>query len=374
MSEARADVAVVGGGLIGCALAAELAGRGRSVIVIERAEPGAEASGAAAGMLSPQSDARSRDPFFELALESHGLYADWVRDLSEETGLDVGYRRWGLLKCRFGGEPGPGLAELYDWQLAAGLSILGRPRAALAREIGGRLSPDVCEALFFPDEGAVEPRAITRAAWLAAVRRGVEVRIGIRVLGFRIERGACRGVETDDGPIEADATVDAAGAWAAFGGRLPLPLPVEPVRGQIVRLALDDPLPAIVASEDVYLVPRGDGSVLVGSTVERAGFHKAVTAEGVERLLAAARRLVPALGSGRFIDAWSGLRPGTPDGWPVLGSSPIRGLFFAAGHYRNGILLAPATARLVADEICGTAARDLAAFSIERFSPARRIA
>src|SRR5262249_6612647 len=138
--------------------------------------------------------------------------------------------------------------------------------------------------------------------------------------------------------------------------------------------ALDDPLPTMVASDDVYLVPRGDGTVLIGSTVEHAGFHKAVTAEGVERLLGAARRLVPDLASGRFVDAWSGLRPATPDGWPVLGSSPVAGLFFAAGHYRHGVLLAPATASVVADAICGNATRDLAPFSIERFSPARRIA
>jgi glycine oxidase len=369
MSAGRADVAVVGGGLIGCALAGELARRGRSVVVIERAEPGAEASGAAAGMLTPQSDARARDAFFDLALESLGLYPDWVFELSQETDLDVGFRRWGLLRCRFRAEPGPGLAEVYGWQRAAGLAVLGRPGPELAKGIGGRLSSDVRDAAFFPDEGAVDPRTLTRAAWLAAIRRGAEVRMGVRVLGFRLEAGVCRGIETDAGPVEADATVDAAGAWASFSGQIPLPLPVAPVRGQIVRVALDEPLPTMVASDEVYLVPRADGTVLVGSTVEHVGFQKAVTAEGVERLLGAARRLVPDLASGRFVDAWSGLRPATPDGWPVLGSSPIRGLFFAAGHYRNGILLAPATARHVADAICGTGTRDLTAFSIERFSP-----
>lgn len=374
MTAGRADVAVVGGGLIGCALAAELSRRGRSVIVIERSEPGGEASGAAAGMLTPQSDAHGRDAFVDLALESHALYPGWVRDLSEETGLEVGYRRWGLLHCRFGGEPGPLLAERYEWQRGSGLAVLPAPSSGLAEEIGPRVSPDACDAVFFPGEAAVDPRALTRAAWRAAMRRGVEVRIGVRVVGFRLEHGVCRGVDTDAGAVDAEATVDAAGAWAAFSGQLPLPLPVGPVRGQIVRLAPELPLPTMVASEDVYLVPRGDGTVLVGSTVEHAGFHKAVTAEGVERLLGAARRLLPDLASGQFVDAWSGLRPATPDGWPVLGSSPIRGLFFAAGHFRNGILLAPATARLVADAICGTTTRDLAAFSIERFAPAWRIA
>jgi glycine oxidase len=374
MNAGRADVVIVGGGLIGCALAAELARRKRSVLVLERAEPGAEASGAAAGMLTPQSDARERDVFFDLALESRTLYPSWIREISEETALDVGYRPWGLLRCGFSEEPGADLAEVYAWQRASGLAVLDAPPTELADAVGGRLCSDARDAVFFPDEAAVYPRALTRAAWLAALRRGAEVRVGVRVVGFRIERGACRGVDTDEGAVEADVTVDAAGAWAAFPGQLPLPLPVAPVRGQMVRLAPEVPLPTMVASEDVYLVPRGDGTLLLGSTVEHAGFHKAVTAAGVERLLGAARRLLPDLASGQFVDAWSGLRPATPDGWPVLGSSPIRGLFFAAGHYRNGILLAPVTARLVADEICGTGARDLAAFSIERFSPARRIA
>jgi glycine oxidase len=374
MTGARTDVVIVGGGLIGCALAAELAARGRAVTVVERAEPGGEASGAAAGMLAPQSEARARDAFFELSLESRGLYPAWARTLADETGVDVGYRKTGLLHCRFESD-GAAAADPFAWQRTAGLSVLARRREELALEAGGRISPEVCDGVLFPDEAAVDPRRLTRAAWLAAVRRGVVVRTGTPVLGFRIEKGTCRGVDTQTGPIEAEATVDAAGAWAAFEGRLPLPLPVEPVRGQIVELSLPaQPLETLVASDDVYLVPRPDGTILLGSTAERVGFHKAVTAEAVGRLIAAATRLVPALGSARFVRAWSGLRPGTPDGLPVLGSSPVRGLFFAAGHFRNGILLAPATARILADLLTGGPFRDLSAFSIERFAPALQMA
>jgi glycine oxidase len=374
MSSARADVVVVGGGLIGCALAAELATRGRRVTVIERAEPGAEASGAAAGMLTPQSEARARGAFFDLALESRDLHPAWARRLAEETGVDVGYRRTGLLHCRFeAGQAGP--ADAFAWQRAAGLAVVERPREDLAAEAGGRLSAEVRDAVFFPDEAVVDPRRLTRAAWLCAVKRGAVVRTGTSVLGFRIERGACKGVETDAGPIEAEAVVDAAGAWAAFEGRLPLSLPVQPVRGQIVELSLAGrPLETIVSSDDVYIVPRPDGTVLLGSTVELVGFHKAVTAGAVGRLIAAAARLVPAVGSARFVTAWSGLRPGTPDGLPVLGASPVPGLFFAAGHFRNGILLAPATARILADLLTGGPARDLSPFSVERFAPVLRIA
>jgi glycine oxidase len=369
MSRTRTDVAIVGGGLIGCALAAELARRGRRVVVFERREPGAEASGAAAGMLAPQADAVSPDAFFDLALESRELYPEWSRGLAEETGIDPSYRRTGLLHGRFDEEPS-GAPDPRAWQRAAGLSVLSEPPAPLAERLSGRLSPELRGAVFFPDEGVVDPRALTRAVWRSAELRGAEVRVGVSVMGFRIEGGVCRGVDTDENAVEADATVDAAGAWAAFGGALPLPLPVAPVRGQIVELRLRRPLETIVSSEDVYLVPRTDGGVLLGSTLEHVGFLKTVTAEAVARLTGAAIRIVPEVREARFVTAWSGLRPGTPDGWPVLGASPIRGLFFATGHYRNGILLAPITARLIAGLICGERTPDLSAFSIERFSPA----
>jgi len=369
MSAARTDVVVVGGGLVGCALAAELAERGRAVIVIERSEPGAEASGAAAGMLSPQSESRARDAFFDLAVESRGLYPAWVRRLEAATGADVGYRKTGLLHCRF--EPDESGGEAFAWQRAAGLAAVEMSRAELGGMAGGALSPEVRGAVYFPDEAVVDPRRLTRAAWMCAARRGADVRSGISVVGFRVEKGVCRGVDTDAGAIEADAVVDAAGAWAAFEGRLPVTLPVAPVRGQIVELSLpQQPLGSVVASGDVYVVPRPDGTLLLGSTAERVGFRKEVTAEAVGRLVAAATRLVPALASARFVAAWSGLRPATPDGWPVLGGSPVRGLFFAAGHFRNGILLAPVTAAILADLLTGAPARDLAPFSVERFAPA----
>ncbi|HTY41827.1 MAG TPA: glycine oxidase ThiO [Thermoanaerobaculia bacterium] len=373
MTVSRPDVLVVGGGLIGCALAAELAARGVAAEVVERAEPGAEASGAAAGMLTPQTDARARDAFFDLAVESRSLYPDWTRRLFEETGVDVGYRKTGLLHVRFEGQASGDPAAPFAWQRELSYAVIARRREELAREAGGRLSSEAGDAVFFPEEGAVDPRRLTRAAWIAADRRGATVRTGVSVVGFRLDRGRCLGVDTSAGPIEAGAVVDAAGAWAAFEGRLPLPLPVEPVRGQIVELALPlPPLPTIVATDDVYVVPRPDGTVLLGSTVERTGFRKEVTAGAVARLVAAAARLMPSVASAAYVTAWAGLRPSTPDGWPVLGESPVPGLYFAAGHYRNGILLAPATARLLADVLTGGPARDLAAFSVERFAPAPR--
>lgn len=369
MTSRRDDTIIVGGGLIGCALAAELASRGQRVTVVERGEPGDEASGAAAGMLAPQAEANEPDSFFRFALESRDMFPAWADALMRETGIDVGYRKIGFLRCAFGSEDGSRDAS-DRWQTRAGLPLERRDREALGRELSGRLSPEVQSAVFFPEEAAVDPRALTRAVWRCAQSRGARVWTGTGVTAFRIRDGVCRGVETDAGPIEADATVDAAGAWAAFDRNVPLSIPVEPVRGQIVQLRVEGaPLETLVSSDDVYLVPRPDGTVLLGSTTERVGFRKAVTAKAVEGLIAAAVRLVPSLAAAQFVSAWSGLRPGTPDARPILGDSPVPGLFFATGHFRNGILLAPATARAVADRLTSRAPADLSEFSILRFAP-----
>ena len=359
-----ADVVIVGGGVVGCALARELAGRGAAVIVVERAEPGAEASGAAAGLLAPQAEGLPAGPLFDLALESRWLYPKWVEELALETGIDPGYRRCGILRGIFAG-----MAEQWDpcaWQLERGLSVerlKGEEIAALAR---ARLSEEVRQAIFFPEDGLVNNRRLTRALWVAAERRGVTFAVGRTARRILARGGRCAGVQTEDATIEAPQVVNAAGAWAAFDPEFPVP--VEPVRGQIVEVQSPAPdLSIVVESEDVYVVPRGD-SWLLGSTMEHAGFEKQVTAGAIGRLIAAAARLLPSLESASFLRAWSGLRPATPDGLPVLGRGILPGLFLATGHYRNGILLAPVTALALADEIAGTSSRDLAPFSIERFS------
>jgi glycine oxidase len=366
-----ADVVVVGGGLIGCSLAAELARRGQSTVVFERAEPGGEASGAAAGMLSPQADAAEPSPFFDLALESRGLYPDWARRAGEETGVDVGHRRTGLIRVlpADASPEGDAARASAGWQRARGLRVEELACEELPREIAERLDPLARRVLFYPDEAVVDPRRATRAAWLLAERSGARVETGTSVRRFTIERGACRGVETDAGPISSRAVVDAAGAWAAFDGSLPVAVPVVPVRGQIVEIRLSGrPLQTVLSSEEVYLVPREDGTALVGSTLEHVGFRKEVTAGAIRQLLDAAARLCPEVTSARFVTAWAGLRPGTPDGWPLLGESGVEGLYLAAGHFRNGILLAPATARHMADLLTGRPAPELSPFSVDRFA------
>lgn len=374
------EVLVVGGGLIGCALARELARRGLRVTLVERGQPGEEASWAAAGMLSPQSEGQAAGPFFDLGIESRAMYAEFVRELEEETKLSVAYRRIGVLHCAFSEADRERLEERYLWQRRAGFSLVERTAAELSAWLEGRIAPEVAGGLFFPEDAVVDSRLLARALALSAERRGVRILAGTAALRFLISDGVCRGVETAGGPLSAGCVVDAAGAWAGFDPALPLPVPVEPIRGQIATLRMKGRmLPSVVESDEVYLVPRQDGLVLAGATVERVGFQKEVTAEAVHNLTGAAIRLVPALGQARFVEAWSGLRPGTPDGLPLLGpTAAARGLLFAAGHYRNGVLLTPVTARLVADCVTDTSWRDLSPFSPDRFArepgqtPARR--
>ena len=361
--KATADVGIVGGGVIGLSLARELSARGAEVLVVERGRTGAEASWAAAGLLSAQSDSPVPSPFFDVAIESRDLYPAWTEALAQETGLDSGWRRTGVLRC--GSEDS--LAR-FRWQADAGLPVESLDAAGVARVSRGRAASTIAHGVFFADDAVVNNRLLVAALRRSLEIRGVPVEEGVAVTRFRIEGGACRGIETSSGSVACGKVVDAAGAWADLDPTLPFRVLVEPVRGQIVRLADPVGLATVLESEDVYLVPRSDGRILVGATVERTGFVKEVTAAGVAGLLAHAIALAPSLESARFADAWAGLRPATPDGLPLLGESPVRSLILAAGHFRNGILLAPWTALLVADVVTGAGSRDLSAFSWERFA------
>jgi glycine oxidase len=373
-----ADVVIVGGGLIGCTLAAELSARGRRVAVVEKGEPGDEASGAAAGMLSPQADGDGSgpSPLFDLALEGRDLYPEWASRVRAETGIDVGWRRTGILRV-VPPDQRAAARQAAAWQRARGLAAVELTRSDVGEldriEVGlaARLGAHEDASLFFyPNEAVVDPRRATRGAWLLAEKRGASILTGTVVRRFLIDGGRCRGVETDRSTIEGAQVVDAAGAWAAFPGALGFEVPVVPVKGQIVEVRLPGtPLASVVLGEDVYVVPRPDGSALLGSTLEHTGFRKEVTAGAVAGLVASAARLLPEVASARFVAAWAGLRPGTPDGWPILGASPVEGLFLATGHYRSGILLALATAsHLAALLVEGRGSEDLAPFSVERFA------
>ncbi len=366
----RADVVVVGGGAIGCAVARRAALGGLRVVVLERGRPGAEASHAAAGMLSPQAEAPGPGPFLDLLLRARRGFPAVAATLREETGIDVGYRDEGTLWLAFTDADEAELEERLAWQSAAGLDVEALTGDD-ARRLEPAVSPAATRALRFPGDHQVENRALSLALWSAAARAGAEFRTGCEAARLLRDGGRVTGVELLGGErVEAGAVVIAAGSWSGRLEGLPRPLPVVPVHGQLLALeTVPGVFRHVVDSARCYLVPRADGRLIVGATVERVGFRKAVTPAGARGLLDAALEVAPSLADFPIVDLWAGLRPGTPDGLPVLGADPeVAGLFHATGHFRNGILLAPLTGEIVGGLLLGEAAGvDLAPYRADRF-------
>jgi glycine oxidase len=341
---------VVGGGVMGCAIGLELAARGRSVVVLERSVPGAEASSAAAGMLGAQIEAHGPGPFLDLSVQSRALFPAMAERLRELTGIDVEYRRSGIVRAAMDEAGANELCDLVAWQRAAGLraSLLD---AAAAREAEPVLAPAVTAGALFEDDGRVDPPRYLRALRIAAERSGVRFSTGSLVRRVHVEQGRARGVLLEDGEVvRGEHVVVAAGSWSSLveGATLD-PGVVKPARGQIVELV--SPMPVlrhVLWGPGAYLSPRDDGRVLVGSTLEFVGFERVVTAGAVATLLGAAIALVPALARAELVRAWAAFRPYTADLLPILGETATPGLVLATGHYRNGILLSPITARIVA--------------------------
>jgi len=366
-----ADVAIIGGGVMGCAVALRLAQRGLRVTVIERGIPGAEASSAAAGILGPQMEADGAGPLLELGLRSRALYPALAAELRDATGIDIGYVSSGVLAVALD-EAGEGeLAARRAWQTARGLRVEAPDGPALAA-LEPELGPAVRAALRFPDDAQVNARELARAFSQAAAAAGARFLQGRYVRRVRVDGGAAAGVELDGEVLAAGAVVVAAGSWSGLveGAGVPATL-VRPARGQLVSIETRPPLfrHVVAVHGRGYLVPRRDGSVLAGSTVEMAGFRKEVTVAGLADILDLARTLVPALAEAPVTASWSNFRPYTEDHLPVLGATPVRGLVLATGHFRNGILLAPVTAQAIAELVAtGASSVDLAPFSIERFA------
>ncbi len=341
--------------MIGCAVAYFLARQGASVLLLERDAVASHASGAAAGMLAPIGESQSEGPLLAWGLRSLALFPELCAELRERSGVDPEYVPSGVLRVAHGEREARRLRRSAEALPIAKLSWL---EAEQARAVGPPLAPDLVGALWSPDEGHVRSSLMTRAYAGAARRLGARIETGSPVVG-RLRAGErVVGARTAARACAADHVVLCMGAWAP-GGRAwletELALPVEPVRGQI--LSLDAPSPSfspIVWGPGAYLVPKRDGSVVVGATEERVGFDCRVTVEGATALLSAAPRLVPALAGCTVRGFWAGLRPDTPDHLPIIGVLPgVEGLLLAVGHYRNGVLLSPVTGRLVADAIAG---------------------
>jgi glycine oxidase len=365
------DVIVIGGGVIGCAIARELALGGVRVLLIERQGIGAGASGAAAGTLAAQAEAEEPGRLLDLAIASRALYASFLEAVLRESGLPCEHGTGGILYCALDAAEEDGLEARARWQRAAGLDVR-RLSADEARAMEPELTRAVHGASHYPDDHWVDPRGLAAALGVAAQRGGVEFATGSPALRILCHEGAVAGVECEQARFEAPLVVNAAGCWASLVGLPPgvAPVPVFPQRGEIVLLAggRRDRDWAIYSTRG-YVVPRGDGRLLAGSTYRDVGYDARVSAAGAAAILAGATALVPALAECPLVGTWAGLRPATPDGLPILGRDPdLEGLVYATGHGRHGILLAPLTARLVADLVIqGEAAADLTPFSVARF-------
>ncbi len=365
----RTDVVVVGAGIQGASVALRLALAGRKVVVLERSIPGAEASSAAGGILSPGVEAIEPGPFYALCRASLARYPGFVREVEARSGIAVSLRSLGTLEVAFDDDHARLLAGRAEKLERAGLPVQVLDEAAV-RALEPGLSREARGALFFSDEASLDPRLLARAVYVAAARAGATFLTG-EVRRIRTEGGRAAGVEHATGRIDADAVVLAAGSWSLLveGHGLPAGA-VRPVRGQIAVVDTRPPLLSrVVFSGHGYVVPRPDGRILCGSTMEDVGWEKAVTAGGLRHVLDVAIEIAPSLAQAPVVETWSNFRPASPDGEPILGEGTIPGLFYATGHTRNGILLAPITADAIAAAVTGGAPPvDLSPFSAARLA------
>ena len=359
------DVAVIGGGVIGAACARAAALRGLAVGIFEPGPDPAAASPASAGMLAAQIEPLDNG-LVALAVRSRDQYQRLAAELGDTTGIDIGFWAGGIAAIALDDKEADQLKDAVARQRQAGLRC-DWLAAADVHERWPEAAPDCHGALFAPEDGTVDPQALTRACLADARRLGAAL-IPERVQEVRREGGRATGVVTATGATAAEHVVVAAGAWSAEVRGLPRPLPVEPVRGQMAAVPWPGGPPAILYHDHCYVLARG-GAALLGSTMERAGFDSRVTNEGLAQIFRGAVRLLPGLETQPVMRMWAGLRPGTPDGRPILGPDPdVQRLWYATGHGRNGVLLASLTGEITGDLLArGETDVDIAALEIGRF-------
>ena len=357
LEQTEYDAVVVGAGVIGLASAWRIAQRGLSVLVLERDEPGAGASGVAAGMLAPVTEAEfGGEGLLALNLESASMWAAFAAELAERSGLDTGYRASGAIVAAADRDDGEELRRLFRFQGSLGLDVEWLGSRDL-RRLEPRLSPRVSGGIHAPHEAHVHPRAVVRALLAALAAERVEVRAGTPV-----EEVSAGRVVSAGRTLRARHVVVAAGCWSGVFDGAP---PVRPVKGQILRLRGGPLAERLVRTPRCYVVSRTDGEVVVGATVEERGFDTSVTAGGVHRLLEAAWEVLPEVEELELVEATARLRPGSPDNAPSIGERD--GVVWATGHHRNGVLLTPVTAQAVAEIVSGGAPPE----AVEPFAPSR---
>jgi glycine oxidase len=362
------DAAIAGGGLIGGAIALELSRAGLRVALLDARDPGLEASWASAGILSPAPENSAMIPMVPLGRASMALYPDFAASVEEASGLPTGYRAKGTLEVLLSRHAKEELNTIIALHHGLGLRA-----EAISGEEAHELEPAVGEeveaAVLRPDEASIDNRLLTAALLEAAKRSGARIRPGSPVRSIWTEGSHCRGLILANGEkIAAQHTVVAAGCFSSQIEGVKEFAPVRPAKGQMVSLRNEAVgIERVLWSERIYLVPRNDGRILAGATVEHVGYDKTVTAAGILSNLSAAIELVPALAAARVEETWAGLRPDTPDHLPIIGPTDRQGLLIATGHFRSGVLLTPVTAKLIGDYVAGITPT----LDCERFSPMR---
>ncbi len=370
----NSEVLIIGGGVIGLSIARELRKKGvRRIMLVEKGVCGEESSWAAAGMLGPQAEADETGPFFELCCESRDLHPAFAAELLDETGMDIELDRSGTLYLAFTDEDVVEVHKRFKWQRKASLPV-EHISADEVRRMEPFISPEVRGASYFPNDWQVENRKLIAALRRYAQLNGIDLLEKTQVDKLIVEAGRVTGIETNAGVIAADKTVIATGAWTSFIklGLADLPFKVEPVRGQMIAFRNAQRLfQRVIYTRRGYLVPRMDGRILAGSTTENAGFDKSVTDSATQLLKEMAAEIAPGIVGLSIMDQWAGLRPFATDGLPVIGAiDGIDGLLTATGHYRNGILLAPLTAKLVGESLInGKDSEYFTTFGPRAFSP-----
>lgn len=359
---------IIGGGAIGCSIAWRLAQAGLSVSVIERDVPGAGASSSAGGMLLPQEESNGPGDMLNLMLQSRALYPAFSEELRSESGIDIEFKSKGALKLLLDEEDERLADKCLEWHRREGLP-LERLASAEVLEIEPNLSPELGGGLFFPNEGQVGNRKLVVALVAAAQVAGVEFHNGEEMLGIRADE---KGVEIETGAdtYSGATAVLCGGAWSKeIGDRLGFGLPVFPYKGQMVQLQV----PASMFERPIlhggaYIISKPVGRVICGGTMEKVGFDKRVTGEAIHSILENTLRIAPSLSNAEVADTWACFRPATPDGLPILGRIPgSPNIIAATGHFRNGILLTPVTAELIAGLVLKGEEKGLAPFAPGRF-------
>jgi len=373
-SSHTADVIVIGGGLIGSSIALRLAQAKLRVLVFDRGDPGAEASSAAAGMIAPQAESAEPDAFFAMCAASHALFRDFVAEIEELSGQEVDFRRDGSLLVAVEEKQVAELEKLYWNQTRAGLPLERLTPAALEQKMPG-LSSKVRMALGVSEDYWLDSEKLARAVIEAAQRLGVRFYAHCAVEELSVHEKHVEAIRAGSGhaggeatPFSAGCFVLAAGCWSGgLAAQIGLPLTLQPCRGQMMEFESPREIRHVVRAGTHYLVPRSARRVLIGTTVEYAGFEKIVTAEGLQSILNGAMRFAPFLKDCVFRRAWAGLRPDTADHLPVLGYGKLDNLILATGHFRHGILLAPVTAQQISELVLARST----SLSLEAYRPTR---